>query len=336
MVDIDEVDGADISDAIAILPDYMRAAACWYQYSSSAGMQPGKVKVHLWYWLDRPVCCFSLRQWAKSLKIIDPMIYNPVQPHFTARPIIIGAPDPMPNRSGLLPGNPELVLPPEVVDLATYHQQLAEAEAARLAARPKRTIESAFAATDRQRYATKALANACDDIRTAGKGNRHLTIISRAIAIGEMLEHLDEGLARAELTAAAMDALSGDGRAREAEKTILDGLERGKRNPRDLSHIGVVELPPKLDREIDEMLKKLKKPEAVDMRYIRICLTERRPYSLPYHYDPELFVDELVWYPGDDHVEPMAYELSVDLSLKRRKVASVLDLPPINESRELA
>ena len=61
MIDIDSLDwDGDINDqkamlsyAIEQLPAEFRSADCWYHFSSSMGIKAG-IRVHLWFWLDRP------------------------------------------------------------------------------------------------------------------------------------------------------------------------------------------------------------------------------------------------------------------------------------------
>ena len=88
---------------VSKLPEEFREVDCHYQFSSSMGVTAGKIKVHLWYWLDRKVSDAEMKAWlSKADTPIDLSLYQPVQPHFTARPIFIdGAIDPIPNRSGL-------------------------------------------------------------------------------------------------------------------------------------------------------------------------------------------------------------------------------------------
>jgi hypothetical protein len=325
MIDIDDCPGDSVTEAIALLPDYFRDVACWYQYSASAGIKPG-VKVHLWYWLDRPVCCFSLRQWAKSLSgIVDASLYNPVQVHYTARPVFKNAEDPLPNRSGMIPGRPVLSLPATVVDLAAWR-------AMQPAPRPApvgRQIESVRAGSMRERYALRALEKACNDVRCAGEGNRHLTLIAAACAIGELLAYVNESTAHNELVAAAMDAFGSESRRQEAEKTVRDGLARGRANPRDLSHIGMIDLPPAMDDEIEEMLAKLETPKEMDkMEYIRILFPEPRPgFAMSYCVAPDRVIYPEIWYyPADDYVERVSAELALELNFCR-EIVRLEDLP---------
>jgi hypothetical protein len=61
MIDIDSLDwDGDIHDqkamlsyAIQQLPIEFQGVDCWYHFSSSMGIKSG-IRVHLWFWLDRP------------------------------------------------------------------------------------------------------------------------------------------------------------------------------------------------------------------------------------------------------------------------------------------
>lgn len=128
MLDVDGAPGAvDLSTpegceraagtALERLPDYVRAAACYWQLSSSAGMKPG-VSVHFWYWLDRPMGQQELTAWADHLadeagrKVVDPAVFRTVQPNYTADPVFdIGTHDPVAQRCGFREGAPALSLP---------------------------------------------------------------------------------------------------------------------------------------------------------------------------------------------------------------------------------
>jgi len=169
---------------IARLPAYFHDVACHWQFSSSAGIKsPERVYLHLWYWLERPACDFSLREWAKSLDLpVDAIIYNPVQPHYTAAPIIEGAPDPIQKRSGLRQGAAELVLPESVVDLAAWlnawRKKTSRDEAQRRSA-ARRAKMNPDAPELRERYALAALDSACQKIESAPQGKRPLDLGER-------------------------------------------------------------------------------------------------------------------------------------------------------------
>ena len=54
-----------IAHAIDQLPAEFQNVACVYQWSSSMMIKPGKVRVHLWFWLDRPITDDEAKAWLK-------------------------------------------------------------------------------------------------------------------------------------------------------------------------------------------------------------------------------------------------------------------------------
>jgi hypothetical protein len=80
---------------IAQLPQTFHSASCWYQWSSSYKYKDqGKLKIHLWYWLDRPIKTEVIKRWINKLvnrkelheDIIDLACFNRTQPLYTAHP----------------------------------------------------------------------------------------------------------------------------------------------------------------------------------------------------------------------------------------------------------
>ena len=114
-IDIDELElpteyadiNASKSDILAYttakLPEAFRGVDCHYQFSASMGVKMDKVRVHLWYWLNRRVSDAEMKAWMGQSDVpVDMTLFRPVQPHFTANPIFEnGAINPLPNRSGL-------------------------------------------------------------------------------------------------------------------------------------------------------------------------------------------------------------------------------------------
>ena len=108
MIDIDSLawDG-DINDhramlsyAIEQLPIEFQSVDCWYHFSSSMGIKAG-IRVHLWFWLERPCSDDEMKAWLSGCPV-DLRLFNPTQIHLTANPRFIGgAIDPYPKRSGL-------------------------------------------------------------------------------------------------------------------------------------------------------------------------------------------------------------------------------------------
>ena len=108
MIDIDSLawDG-DLHDHKAMLkyassqlPPEFQQADCWYHFSSSMGIKAG-IRVHLWYWLERPCSDTEMKAWLSGCPV-DLRLFNPTQIHLTANPQFTeGATDPYPNRSGM-------------------------------------------------------------------------------------------------------------------------------------------------------------------------------------------------------------------------------------------
>jgi putative DNA primase/helicase len=82
-----------------------------------------------------------------------------------------------------------------------------------------------------ERYAAKALQNAAERIATAPEGDRHGAIFRQAAGLGELVAGgvVDE----ADAVRACMDAGLALGKSRsEVERTVRDGIEKGKLQPR--------------------------------------------------------------------------------------------------------
>ena len=107
------------------LPRPFQNAACYWHASNSAGIKPG-VRLHLWFWCSRPVDCAEWRAWSKQWSVsVDASVFRAVQPHYTADPQQ-GFPDPKAARTGVLQGEPEVVVP-EIVGTSFALQTLADA-----------------------------------------------------------------------------------------------------------------------------------------------------------------------------------------------------------------
>ena len=92
-------------DLVAAHAPELDGASCFAAFSSSAGVSdPTAAKLHLWFWLDRPYSGDELKRWAARVnesagfKLIDPQLFVAAQPNYTARPVFVGMPDPLPGR----------------------------------------------------------------------------------------------------------------------------------------------------------------------------------------------------------------------------------------------
>jgi hypothetical protein len=82
-----------------------------YQLSNTAGWRSEtEVSIHISFWLSEALTNDECKEFTEfvekraGFKILDPMLYNAAQPHYTAKPILgFGVnSDPIPNRSGLV------------------------------------------------------------------------------------------------------------------------------------------------------------------------------------------------------------------------------------------
>lgn len=109
------------------LPDCFHMRSYHWQLSNSAGhaKHVGKLKAHVWFWLDQAYTSEQLRQWAIALDLeLDKSVLNPVQVHYTSAPIFDdGVEDPVSLRSGFVDGligdEVDLVIGDEVLSAAT-------------------------------------------------------------------------------------------------------------------------------------------------------------------------------------------------------------------------
>lgn len=127
---------AVINHVLSRLPFVLRTAGCIWQFSAGAGFKPG-IRAHLWFWLDRPMNSRELRRWAEQEnefageKLIDPALYNEVQLHYIADPVLEGVADPVAQRLGFFEG-PPAVLPRITEKVTAYKRYLAELRGTRV------------------------------------------------------------------------------------------------------------------------------------------------------------------------------------------------------------
>lgn len=77
-----------VQNLLGQLPAPFRECQTLYQLSSSAGFKKG-LRVHLWYWLDRPYPKKMLDAYFKTLSLQpDLSLFRAVQPHYTAAPML--------------------------------------------------------------------------------------------------------------------------------------------------------------------------------------------------------------------------------------------------------
>jgi hypothetical protein len=125
---LDHIEDIDviIERAIAaILPEPFHDCRAFWQLSSSFGLRAGTgLRIHLWFWLDRAIETKLLHPWiVVHAPEIDEKLINPVQIHYCADPIFVGAPDPIFRRTGWVQGERDFVTIPEI-DITQLREHL--------------------------------------------------------------------------------------------------------------------------------------------------------------------------------------------------------------------
>lgn len=176
------------------LPAEFRPAACWYQATGSAGVKPG-IRLRLAFWCARPV---GDEEWEARLPgWIDKSLFTPSQPHYIAAPILDGIPDPVLGpRSGMLPGEPEVILGPLTL-----------------------------AAPEKKTSATDALKKAVRAIKGALEGTRRNTLNKEAYRLALTREDLEPKTIVETLFLAAQSAGFGDD---QAYTTLTQAAQDGR------------------------------------------------------------------------------------------------------------
>ncbi len=91
------------------LPMELRTAGYVWQVSSSAGLKPG-LRMHLFFFLDRPLGEAELTRWAEQVndgagqRVVDDAVFRTIQPLYVADPIFDNMLDPVAQRLGYVPG----------------------------------------------------------------------------------------------------------------------------------------------------------------------------------------------------------------------------------------
>jgi hypothetical protein len=114
---------AAVEYVIEQLPEEFHDASCRWQFTSSQGFKGGTISLRLYFWADRPLSDSDLKTWLCGFErgtkdrrwpMIDGAVFSPAQPIYTAAPLIVGMRDPMPLRTGMLYGETDEVLAPEI------------------------------------------------------------------------------------------------------------------------------------------------------------------------------------------------------------------------------
>jgi len=106
---------ASVEFAVEHLPSEFHGATFFWQFTASQGIKPGTLSLRLWFWSDRKLTDDDLRIWLADAPV-DPSVFAPAQPIYTAAPIFEGMPDPLGRRGryGLWEGYTDAITPPAI------------------------------------------------------------------------------------------------------------------------------------------------------------------------------------------------------------------------------
>lgn len=247
-VDIDgqpaSPDRDHVAQAIELLPGWLQEADCVYRYSSSHGIKPAnQLRLHLWYWLCRPIGNNALRHWARQWPI-DGALYQPVQPHYTATPIFVGANDPVSRRIGYHrsskreaePPWDEPLLPSQGFESWERHEgeRRREENAKRHVARMAVTPSTRKTPWDDQRRYERIVRAEIESVRTCPEGGRHDKIFFAARSVASFAAASSAAAsAKRELEDAACASLP-PSRHGEGIRRVDEGWRAGLASPRQL------------------------------------------------------------------------------------------------------
>jgi hypothetical protein len=213
--------------AISHLPSEFHGRACIAVATGSHGIRPG-IRLRLWYWLHGGATRKLLQPWFFGVQGVDLATFRPVQPCYTARPVLAdGVTDPVPERLVVLPGEPlvpirPMPLPPppmpvESVDRGTMAGRVGQA------GRLPPVSDSPPPSTGRRSdaYRDAALAGIEAELLRASEGQRHHELIAAATRLFE-LGSLSDGWVTSFIRDAAV-ALNGRG-SRQIDSEEVDEL----------------------------------------------------------------------------------------------------------------
>jgi hypothetical protein len=239
-VDIDELPWSGALNKAAIdyarntLPDWLRSAECIAKWSASAGIRSG-IRLHLWYFGDRPVSGNGLKHHLKEHCDISTL--SAAQIHYTAFPICVGFEDPIRERIVRCRGE-SLVFPQKVLTGKELEERAElRAEENRNRARKISYKSSARSISKKHKYALSILKSSIGEIEAAPTGSRHRVIFAATCKVAGLVKAglLDrDALTAVQLAGEAV--YSERSRSLDVARIVEDAINYA--NPENLEHVG--------------------------------------------------------------------------------------------------
>jgi hypothetical protein len=203
------------------LPGAFQRATMIVQATAGHGFKPG-ARLRLWCLLTRPIGGAECKRWLRAAPV-DRSVFGAAQPIYTAAPLFVGLPDPLPRRLVVLDGTEPAVAVPDPATLAPPPP------------RPAASLRPA--ALGAGRYALTALTRAVARIAAAREGGRHdaakaeawgLARLVRAglLSEAEVTRAIGSALARAGKEAAEGEAIAAWAIAHRQDGAPPDGVRR--------------------------------------------------------------------------------------------------------------
>lgn len=182
---------AAVAHALAALGEPWRSTAVFWHASSKAGL-PGitVAKLHLWFWLDTaltsPEATAVLRtiNQRAGYKLADEALARTVQIHYTANPVFVGMPDPMPRRYGLKNGELTAVPTSSVYFPSKTEEPHKTAKKAKISAKQEKPTDQK-ANTKPEKLYVKA-GEATEERREGFHRDRYRLILADIIKLAEI------------------------------------------------------------------------------------------------------------------------------------------------------
>lgn len=205
----------------SLLPGDFAEASFWWSYTSSAGFKP-ELRMRLAFWLDRPVTGAEVERWLADVPV-DHSLFRAVQPNYVAAPVLVGVPDPVPQRAGIFHDADDTVTVPDIPAPAP--------KAAAAPAAPTHSVEGKrYVSGNDPATAEKRLAALCTAVERAETGGRHRCLMWAAARAVELDDAIPRHVIAAELAAAAKNAGLEDS-DKELARQIKNGFALGVFDP---------------------------------------------------------------------------------------------------------
>lgn len=267
------------------LPPAFADVTCHYQWSGSAGIKPWSagLRLHLWFFVNGPVCEEAWRVWAQGVPYVDASIFDRVHIHYTAAPQFVGAADPVPVRSGLIEGERVDVDVEQIVDAAgelvlvdapTWCLRQTSRIDVDVEGQAERILDGLGPATNRrQAYARAKLEGCLREILALPEGVRNDAFFRIALTVGRVVE--SGGLDPTDTLRALQEAAIAVGSNPAKDRAVIQrGFERGLNDPDDLVRIGTEPLRAASSKPKDEPPKSEAPPKVEIADYF--CTKDRR------------------------------------------------------------